>query len=218
MAEQGVVYVVYGPKAAKALRRSLCGLWQHNDVQVAVVVHDFGIDGLGPDDGVTLLKFPGPVIDNVKNSRWAKVNMLRLVRERLHWKRVLYLDADTVVRDDVMAPFQMVEDGWDIVLAPSVNQGDRLLAHIGADELEATLSEIGNAQPLQLQAGVMWFDVERCAAFFDVWREEWKRYQDQDQAAFLRALHREPMKVMLLDRAWNSQKGSIIEHAFGTAR
>jgi hypothetical protein len=70
---------------------------------------------------------------------------------------------------------------------------------------------------LQLGGGVFWFvKNERTARFFDLWREEWKRWQGQDQAALIRALQRAPLKVWCLSKMWNG--GDVIAHRWGTAR
>jgi len=110
----------------------------------------------------------------------------------------------------------VLADGFDLVLAPSVNQGAKVLEHIEVPERLETFDFIGNPEPLQLQAGVFWFNRQRCAKLFEAWRDEWQKHRSQDQAALLRALDREPVRVHVLDRAWNG--GSIIEHKFGAAR
>ncbi len=134
----------------------------------------------------------------------------------VEYDRVLYLDADTRINGDVSSGFEML-DNWDLVLAPSTKQDTDLFAHIKInEEKDQTLLEIGNQWPLQLQAGVMFFERLRCAKLFEYWREEWRRWAIQDQAALLRALARCPVRVWLLGRTWNG--GQLVEHLFGRAR
>ena len=116
---------------------------------------------------------------------------------------MLYLDADTLVRQAVDVGFEMLADGWDLVMVPSTNQGDDVLWHVRPEEVGATFAELGY-QPLQLQCGVMFIARnERTAAFFDAWHDEWMRWCDEDQAAFLRALKRVPLKIWMLGYPWN---------------
>jgi len=203
----GCIYVAYGPPALREMRRSIASLWQYADIDVAVI----GATGTPLDlEGAQLIPFnqPGP------GARWAKLNCDLLAPQS--WRHILYLDADTRVLGDVMPPFAMLDDGFDLVLTPSMNQGADVLNHIGTDDRATTLDALCNPMPLQLQAGVMWFDRVRCARLFAAWREEWKRYHSQDQGALLRALDREPVRIHILGREWNG--GSIIEHHFGKAR
>lgn len=196
----GVVYITYGPKAKQEAMESIKSLKQHNNLPVTVI-----------DES----RFPGkPGMTDSQRARWGKLNLPQLVE----YDRVLYLDADTRIHSDLSAGFKIL-DAWDMAIAPSKNQGGALFAHIPDEaEKQATLTEIGNPWPLQLQAGLIFFSRERCASFFGVWREEYRRYGDQDQAAFLRALHREPIRLWLLGRPWNSDNGAIVQHLFGRCR
>ena len=129
-----------------------------------------------------------------------------------------YLDADCRVFGDTEVGFRILEDGWDLMIVPSSQQGDKLLWHVGEGERNWTLEELGY-EPLQLQGGVFFFAKnERVARFFEAWREEWLQWADVDQAALLRALNRVPLKVWLFGWPWNSAKGTIIQHRFGSAR
>lgn len=189
----GIVYVAFGRRAEREVKKSIRSLQNHNDIPVTVVDQSTFGD-------------PGP------GARWAKLNMDRLV----DYERVLYLDADTRVCGDLSVGFELLND-WDLVLTPSKYQDGNLFAHIrGDEEKQETLREIENPSPLQLQAGVMFFDRGRCARLFEIWREEWQRWRDQDQAALLRALKRSPVRVWLLGRCWNG--GELVEHRFGKAR
>lgn len=194
----GVVYVTYGPKAKQEAMESIKSLKKHNNLPVTVI-----------DES----RFDGqPVMTDSQRARWGKLNIDRLV----DYDNVLYLDSDTRVNGDLSMGFSLL-GGWDMALAPSKNQDANLFAHIpDKAEKQVTLEEIGNPWPLQLQAGVIWFNRQRCAGFFEAWRSEYLRYQDQDQAAMLRALHREPIRVWLVGRPFNG--GELVEHRFGACR
>jgi hypothetical protein len=194
----GIVFVAYGPKAKKECELSIKSLKQHNNLPVTVI-----------DETV----FPGePGMTDSQRARWGKLNLPELV----DYDRVLYLDADTRIHSDLSTGVEML-DNWDMAIASSKNQDGALFAHIPDEaEKQATLEEIGNPWPLQLQAGVIWFHREGCAKFFVEWRRAWLEYRDQDQAAMLRALYREPIRVWLLGRPFNG--GEVVEHRFGACR
>lgn len=185
----GVVYIAIGSKAQAEAAASIKSLRRYNDLPVTVIK-----------------EFDNPG----KGARWAKLNINGLV----DYDRVLYLDADTRIHGDVTAGFKLL-DHWDLAIAPSPNQGNSIFAHIRAGEKEQTIRELGYI-PTQLQAGVMFFDRRRCAALFERWRAEWVRWKDQDQAALLRALAQEPVRIWLLSREWNG--GGLVEHLFGRCR
>ena len=191
---EAIVWIAYGEKANDMARASKASALEWSNLPQRVITHEIG------------------AVSSKIASRYSKTTLLR----QMGFDRMLYLDADTLVRQDISTPFAMLADGWDIVMAPSTNQGDDLMWHIQEAEREATLQALGY-RPLALQCGVMWIARnERTERLFDAWHEEWLQYGDEDQAAFLRALARVPVKVWLLGHAWNG--GAIIEHRFGACR
>lgn len=197
---QQIVYVAYGQKAIQEVSLSIKSLRKHNSYPITVVCDK----PLNIED-VLYVKFK----DESYGARWAKLNIDNLVNSNI----IGYLDADTRVHGSLEPAFNMVKNGWDMVLSYSINQGSDVLKHIDNGEREATLAEISNPFPLQLQCGVMFFNRLRCKKFFERWRFEWRG--KKDQAAFLRTLDECPIKIALLGRPWNG--GSVIEHLFGRA-
>jgi hypothetical protein len=153
-----------------------------------------------------------PGMNSVQMSRWAKVNLDQWAPSA----DTLYLDADThVLSDAIMVGFDILDDGWDMVITPSDKQDDQWLWHCDEHDREATRNEVGPST--QLQAGVFWFrKSERVAEFFRAWREEWLRFKGQDQGALLRALERCPIRVWLLGYPFNG--GAVVAHNYGMAR
>ena len=194
MNSKAVFWVAYGDQANEMARKSKASVSEFCDLPQRVITQDIG------------------AVSNKMASRYAKTSLL----EWTTFDQLLYLDADTLVRQQITEPFFMLDDGWDIVMTPSRNQDDDLMWHISDGEREATLQALGY-RPLALQCGVMWMARnERTREFWQVWHEEWLRYGEEDQAAFLRALNRVPLKVWLLGFPWNG--GAIIEHRFGACR
>lgn len=194
---EGFCYIVYGDQAKVAADHSLMTLRQHNTRPIHVIGNRELKDS-------TLFEFIGWGAPG----RWAKTNLDRLSP----FSRTCYLDADTIIHSDLSIGFAILRDGWDIVIAPSVNQNERWLDHIESAEKLETLTALGE-KFLQLQAGVIWFDTGRCKKLFQYWRAEWNRFRDQDQAALLRALYKSPVKVWLLGHPWSN--GENIRHLHG---
>lgn len=154
-------------------------------------------------------------LDDMQASRWAKTHLLDLSP----FEQTLYLDADTRVVGNLSAGFTVLDDGWDMALAASGNQGQDWLWHVGDDERQATKAEWGGVVPLQLQAGMMFVTRnERTYALFAEWQRQWARWKGQDQGALLRAMRVKPVRVWLLGSPWNSGQGTVVRHLFGRTR
>jgi len=192
------MYVVYGHKAHAEATRSIASLRRHHKWPVLVV-------GDKPVAGAAHQIFG----DRGAPGRWAKVNLDRLAP----WKWTLFLDADTRIRGDLSIGFRLLAAGYDLVMAPSRAQRNKGLQHLSREERRVTLDELP-LDPLQLNTGVMWFG-PGTARLFELWREEWERWQDKDQGALLRALNRHPIAVALLGWPYNDLRGEVVEHRFG---
>ena len=163
---------------------------------------------VGGDGDWIAFSDPGP------GARRAKLNADLLTPFDL----TLLLDADTRPHGDLSPGFNIIEDGWDVALAPSTRQGHDCLGNVRAGERLATLRQ--HPEPLGLQAGLVFFRQSRASSdLFLRWREEWHVNQGEDQAALIRALRRVPdARVWLLGHPWNSQRGEVVEHLFGRAK
>ena len=194
MKSRGIVWVVYGDKATEEARHSRLSASRLSILPQTVITRDVG------------------AVDNKIASRYAKTTML----DEIQYSQALYLDADTRVNGEIQAAFDMLDDGWDIVMTASNNQDTDLFWHLSDVEAETTVKELAFL-PLQLQCGVMFINRNPLTqTFWRVWHEEWMRFCDEDQGAFLRALKRVPLKIWLLGRPWNG--GPVIEHRFGMVR
>lgn len=202
MTSRAVVYVCYGEPARREAALSIASLrWRH-DWSVMVIGE--------PVEGAANVELPR--VD--AGGRWSKLCALDVAPSDM----VLFVDADTRIRSDLSAGFDILEAGWDMAICPSTMQGDDLLWHVDATERAATLDELGY-EPLQLQGG-LWFVKRnrRTERLFSAWKCEWMRWKGEDQAAFLRALAVAPVKLFLLGYPFNSAGGSIVEHRHGFIR
>lgn len=204
-ASKGIVYIAYGKKAMQEVEWSLQQPIIHDYPHE--VFHDYPF-GIYEDKPVN----PIAEFNSAQTARYRKTKLYHLTP----FEHTLYLDADTRVTGDLQPGFDLLADGFDMVIVPSMNQGDELLWHITPEERETTFDECG-FHPLQLQAGVFWFAKnERTYAFFQAWHNEWLRWSGEDQGAFTRALHRCSIKLWLLGRPFNG--GAVIQHHFGACR
>lgn len=200
----GAFYVAMGDAARYEARLSIETLLKQHPDWCVKIVSDQPFAGFDCT----------PAFDIDRGGRRAKVRMFDYIPAT--WDYAVYLDADTRVRGPLTAGIDVLSDGWEMALAFSKHQNESVMHHVSETERETTCNEIGYT-PLQMQAGVIF--ARRCdpvRTFYRTWEIEWQRWEDQDQAAFLRALHRIPLKVWTLGRAWNG--GAVIEHLFGRVR
>jgi len=198
----GIVYVAYGDKARSECEASIETLQRIHRYPVTVISDQ---------------PFPGaafkyaPQID--LGGRWAKLNL----DEWSPYENTLYIDADTRIRADLSHLFNVLRAGFELCIAPSTQQGrDHLLWHVGEGERKTTFNELGYL-PVQLQGGVFSFrKTKQVMELFATWREEWERWNGQDQGALLRAIHRVPVRYWLLGRPFNGT--TVIQHNFGGCR
>lgn len=201
----GVCQVVYGEAARKAQLASAASLF--GKLPIAVAGHKSA--HFHPPH------HPQDVYWNdAQRARWAKVTLPR-------WTPfcfTCYLDADTRVFGDLTAGFDLLEQGADLVIAIGEHQGDELWWHVGDKERRETLDSLPYT-PVGLQGGLLFFyNGPLARTFFDCWKTEWLRYQGEDQAALIRALHRCPLRLALLGYPWNAGNGAVVSHYYGTAR
>jgi hypothetical protein len=203
MANQGVLYVAYGDGAIRETKASIETLRKQHDWPVSVI-SDRPIEGA---KHIHKAEFPGAV----SGGRWAKVNLDLLSP----YDNTLFLDADTRIFGKLDVGFNLLANGWELVMVPSISQGEKALHHLNEVDRLATFQEAPGV--LQLNTGVMWFRKTRhTATLFRAWRKEWKRFKDKDQGALLRALVCNPVALYLLGRDYNG--GTIVQHRYGACK
>lgn len=192
---RGIYCVAFGQQARECARTMIASAKRHMpDVPIALC----GASRLGPED--VFIRQP----DSDVGGRRAKLRAYELAPKE--WQTILYLDADTEVVAPVYRLFEWLEDGWEFVICTDVGgslhsfQRKNNLA-----ELHQLEREIGTLHVTQYNGGVWAF--RRCppvAAFFDRWRDEWEKHAQRDQGALIRALHADPIKILVLGHEWNS--------------
>ena len=212
--DKGAIYVAYGEAAVAQFRIARQHLGR---------VHPYWAVAYLSDKRLKCKRGIPPSMWLAHKDTGGGVRDIKLQMDLLSpFEYTVYFDADTRVRYPILAGWDMLRDGWDMLVAPTRGQYKMLLGHIDSlgnapGEAQTTIDEVGGRPFLALQGGAMWFHKsERVHRFFEVWREEWQRWQGQDQAALMRALHRYPIKLWLLSRDWNG--GSLMGHYHAHAR
>jgi hypothetical protein len=207
--DQGVLYVAYGEKARAQALASMQSLQRFAPGLPAAVVSDTPLGDA--------LHVHHPDAD--RGARTQKTQMYRLSP----FEQTLFLDADTELVGSPAPGFGMLQF-VDLVLAQDVtrNFADNRWTHLNQDEVAATAREIGTAQHMYFNSGVIFFRRnERVAAMMDAWHEEWQRWGVHDQMALLRAIHRSPVRIAPMRQAWNTHirsQAAFVHHKHRQAR
>lgn len=195
--KRGVYYVAYGEPARHCARAAIASFQKHMPGVPVALASD---RALGGED--TLVSIPDIDI----GGRAAKTMIYDAVPD--DWQYVMYLDADTEVIAPINFFFELLDDGWDMVICKNpakYHTAAMMVRSDNHDECNYTFHEIGTDQVIQLNGGVFAFQRnERTASFFRCWHEEWQRYGKRDQAALLRALWKHPLKMYVLGNEWNT--------------
>ena len=195
--KRGVYYVAYGPPARGCCKAAIASFQKHMPgVEVALASDK----PLSTEDH--LLTLP----DADVGGRAAKVQIYTVTPD--YWEYILYLDADTEVIADIGFLYDLLDDGFDMVICKNPDKyhvASKMARSDNANECAKTFAKIGTDEVLQLNGGVFAFQRnERTAAFFQCWYAEWQRYGKRDQAALLRALWKHPLKLYVLGNEWNT--------------
>ena len=194
---RGVLYVAYGKPARKCARSAVKSFKTYMpDIPVAVVSDE----PLGVCDAFI------QHADIDIGGRDPKTQIYDLAPR--DWEYVMYLDADTEVIASSYFLWQLLEDGWDMVICrnPAKYHVARMMARPdNSDECQETFRQTGSDEVMQLNGGVFAFQRNpRTEAFFHAWHAEWKLYGKRDQGALLRALWKHPVKLYVLGNEWNN--------------
>lgn len=194
---RGVYYVAYGDPARECALGAIGSFKQHMPHVPVALVSD---KPLGPED--VFIECP----DTDIGGRAAKVRIDELAPR--DWQYILYLDADTEVVADISFLYQLVEDDWEMVICRNPGRfhtAGNMTRPDNRDECEETFQLLGTSEVLQLNGGVFAYRRNaRTAAFFATWYAEWQRYGKRDQAALLRALWAQPLRLYVLGNEWNT--------------
>jgi hypothetical protein len=201
--KSGAVVVAYGAPARECAQVAIASWKKHMRGYPIALISDAP---LPIEDGNELEDIFIQHKDTDIGARSVKTQLYDLVPAE--WDNVLYLDADTEIVADVSALFQWLADGFDFLICTNpglystITQGAR---PDNREELEVTITEVGNGGIIQFNGGVFAFKRgDAGAALMRGWHSEWLRWKARDQFALIRALHKNPVKLLLLTNEWNT--------------
>ena len=139
----------------------------------------------------------------------------RSIKTRLYdlapkqWKRILYLDADTEIVNDISVLFHWLkDDGFEFLICTNPDGYKTLEAGKRPDNVEETdytIQQLGNGGIVQPNGGVFGFRRNAITKkFFKAWHTEWQRWGKRDQHALLRAMRQVPLRWLLLNNWFNT--------------
>jgi hypothetical protein len=197
MSKRGIYCVAFGAPARRCAERmmSTAREWLP-EIPICLA----GAEPIGIEDVFVELT------DSDVGGRRAKLRAYELAPAE--WEAVLYLDVDTEVCGDIRFYFQLIENGWEFVVAKDPHLMDTMHAFRRANnaaEVAETFEEIHTLHTLQLNGGAWAFGRnERIAVFFERWQMEWEKHAQRDQGALIRAMYADPLKLYLLGNEWNT--------------
>lgn len=197
LTDRGVYYVAFGDPARECAEAAIQSFHKYLPEYPVALCSD---KPLGCED--VFVQHP----DQDIGGRAAKVKIYDLAPAE--WQYVAYLDADTEIIERETFLWDIVADGWDMTICKNPARF-HVIKHMvrpdNRDECEETFKLIGTDNVMQLNGGVFAFRRnDRTAAFFHAWYMEWLKYKKRDQAALLRALWANPVKLYLLGNEWNT--------------
>jgi len=224
----GIVYMGFGARAAKEIRKSMMSL-RNVGVQIPVCVV-----GDTPVKGAQCIEWAGQSpfdADQRKNFQFRAGRVKPFLAGLTPFERTLYIDADTEFMSDITKGFELLSE-YDLALAEELLTIGQLynkpLAgwEINIIERDATIEELGGDRDIKfLNSGVIFFrKTEQVLALFETWGRQWLRWQQWDeQLSLMRALHECPVNYKALSVDWNHPHrhlAKIIFHNYGrgTAR
>jgi len=195
--QRGIYVVAFGDPARKCALRLMTSAKKHMpEIPIALCA----AKKIGPED--VLIVQP----DSDIGGRRAKLKAYELAPAE--WASVLYLDADTEVVAPIRFYFELIEDGWEFVICKDPHLMDTMHAfkrRNNARELSETAEKVHTLHTLQYNGGVWAFGRNpHIKRFFVRWLAAWEKYAGRDQAALIRAMYTEPLKVYLLGNEWNT--------------
>ncbi len=242
MSTRGIYCVAFGPWARACALRLIPSAKKHMpDVPIALCLGQ-GTGPLGPADVSNAKRYKIPVADSAPQAigpqdrvlfepdtdvggRRAKLRAYELTPAE--WQSVLYLDADTEIVAPVYQLFEWLESGWEFAICHDVGETlHKFRRKNNLDELGQLKAAVGTLYALQYNGGV--WGLRRCPAterLMARWRSEYEIYLQRDQGALVRALHAEPVRLLVLGHEWNTipkhtpdVKTAGVMHYPGTAR
>jgi len=218
---RGVIYMCWGEQAIEQARLSMASLWERAALPVVVVGDEEAMEAFAEEPRVTVKVLDTDPFDPGRRPglRFLAGRIKPLLCRLSPFEQSLYVDADTDFMASPDTGFDLL-DRWDFIVAETET---RTLENGIADaaELRWTAQWLGAGQLLYHNSGMLfWRRCEAVERLFDLWSEEWQRFQGWDeQVALLRALLRSEALYLTVPHTWNCReqaRTTLLHHEFGT--
>lgn len=213
---QGVVYMVWGDKAARAAVISIGTLREVSPEMPVMIVGDHEAETIAHNlANVLVVRLD---IDPFRIHTFLAGRIKPLLYDLSPWAQTLYVDADTKFRRVPDAGFALLKR-WDFVVAETANRS--LASEIcGPREVRYSREMLGAQELLYHNSGMLfWKRNERVERLFELWSEEWLRFEGWDeQMALMRALARSDVMFLTVPFTWNTNfpsQAKLLFHDFG---
>ncbi|NLD71173.1 MAG: hypothetical protein GX649_00490 [Chloroflexi bacterium] len=203
IADRGALYVAYGERAREQCLESIDSLHAVAPALPVAVVSDAPLEGA---DHMII----HPEADRGARAQKTRMYSLSPFRE------TLFLDADTRVLVDPEPGFGLLRYA-DVVLSqdPVRVFSQQTWPHLDRREVAATRQETNGGELLYWNSGVILFRrSERARALFQAWHAEWTRWGKHDQMALMRAVYRNPVRMVAVREPWNTHKRKEAKFVF----
>jgi hypothetical protein len=219
---RGIIYMTWGENAIRQAHQSMKSLWNfETNMPVMVMGDEIAKRYFSRMKGVLFEPINQDPFDLGKKFgfKFMAGRIKPLMAKLSPWDQTLYVDADSAFVSSPMPGFELLDLGWDMAIACHKKE---VAAEQWANcnERQASAKIIGSPLVLYHNSGmIFWRKNERTDELFDLWYEEWMKYQHWDeQIALLRALFRSKVAYMNLPLSWNSnirKEAFILHHWFG---
>jgi hypothetical protein len=221
---RGVMYMAWGENAVRQAHESMKSLWLFARSMPVMVLGDAqaGKHFAGVK-GVTfhLVEIDPFDMRGKMGFKFLAGRIKPLMAKISPWDETLYVDADSLFVQSPLPGFERL-GLWDMVIAcHELGVGGTNWSN--CTERDETAKLIGSPMVLYHNSGmIFWKKNDRTERLFDLWHEEWLKYQHWDeQVALLRALMRSEAVWLNVPISWNSNEHKdayILHHWWGAGQ
>lgn len=225
----GIVYMAWGDKALKAIKKSLSTLRHLGYSYPVAVVGDFWREenwtqGGGCNIPCSIDPFD---VSKARNFQFRAGRVKPRLCDLTPFDYNLYIDADTKFIKPICKGFELLNDYDLVATEETLSLNDLYNKKLAGWELnllerETTIIELGgDGDQKFINSGVLFFRKNnKTLKLFADWYNEWMRFQEWDeQLALMRAIYNnKDLKVKRLPVEWNSphlKEETIIFHNYG---
>jgi len=216
----GVIYMCWGSQACIQASASIASLRKLSKHPVCIIGDKIAEDYFKNRDVKFIYVDANPYSDTAPaNFKFMAGRIKPLMAKLTPFDQTLYVDADTSFRKSPDIGFSLLKNA-DVIIAET--QTRTIVDTVAGDkESKYTCKLFNNTIMLYHNSGmIFWKKNEVTNKLFDLWSEEWLRFENWDeQVALLRALLLSDAVFTTVPYTWNCRQGRevfFVHHWFGT--